>query len=203
MKSNIIYFVLLHKRFVGGAIIFILVFSAFLFVYFGFQIRHIEIYPSTVAVQIDPHQVPLNLLFFPSNTLKTFLLQTYPSIHDVEFSRQYPGTLRIKLNFREPVASVIMNDRILSLDKDGVVFESLEKDLPILEIPLQNLDPGKKAEGRGLHASLSFLVNIRRFENIKKIVLSNEYALEVHLRDCIVLLRVDADGATEADTLHT
>src|SRR5689334_4539995 len=71
-----------------------------------FRITHVEVEPSTISVKIDEEQLPANLLFFPSDKAREYLLKEYPGFKDIQFIKQFPHTLKIHIVLREPVAKI-------------------------------------------------------------------------------------------------
>jgi hypothetical protein len=184
---------------IGGLIVF----GLFLFAFSFFRIKHVEVEPSHVSVVIDSSQVPFHLLLFPGEKLRTALLSEYPGLQDVQFIKKYPDTLKIHLLMREPVAYIMSGERMLAVDEDGILFEySQTYTLPILELSVDEMIPGKKARGNGVNTSLSFVNALRNHEAIERIVLRTTSTLEARIKDATVLLSVNSDGSAQADTLQ-
>lgn len=184
---------------VGGIVVSGILF----FVLSLFKIRHIEVEPSTISVVTDSSQFPSNLLFFPSEKLRTFLLKEYPRIKDVTFTKQFPGTLKINVVIRTPLAFVFSNSRMLAMDDAGVLFEFPgKKDLPILELPIEEMSPGKQVKGKGVDTSLAFLTKISHDEKVERIIMSTDSTLEARFNDMTVLFLADGNGESTADTLQ-
>lgn len=169
-----------------------------------FQIREIHTEPSHIAVEIDPSQIPMNLLFFPEQKMKTFIVQKYPRVKDVRFVKNYPHRLDIQFTLREPIAFVEHRGRILAVDEERILFESsASASLPTLRLPVDEMKAGKTVSGKGVDMSISIIQSFRSSEDIREIVLTDDGFLEIRMRDATVFVRSDGDGKKVSDTLHT
>ncbi len=184
---------------VGGIVLTIMFFLGISF----FKITTIHVEPENISVSLDSTQLPSNLIFFPADKLRNVLLKEYPRVKDAQFTKDFPHTLNIILTLREPVAFVSEGDTILAIDSEGILFSAKEASvLPKLELPIDAMTPGKKAEGRGVKTSLAFLKKLSHDEQVEHITLSNDSTLEVMGKDLHVLLLAEADGTEQADTLQ-
>lgn len=169
-----------------------------------FKITSIHVEPENVSVTIDQTQLPSNLIFFPSDRLEKTLMKEYPALRGVKFTKIYPHTLNIYLQFRTPVAAVVSKQGTMSVDDQGIFFLSQSAtNLPILELPVQEMVAGKPAVGRGIETSIAFISKLSHDDAIERISLSNDGTLQATLHGVTVLLLSDADGKKEADTLQT
>lgn len=104
-----------------GCITGLLGWGAYWFIQWAFTIRAIEVVGDNAQVIIDEKRISRNLLFFPSEILRVQVLGANPWLSDVRFEKKFPGTLRIIAVLRQPIAIVASNDRIVLVDRDGVV----------------------------------------------------------------------------------
>ncbi len=169
-----------------------------------FQIREIHTEPSHVTVEIDPSQIPMNLLFFPEQKMKTFIVQKYPRVKNVRFIKRYPHRLIIQFTLREPIAFLEYAGRTFAVDEERMLFESSASvSLPTLRLPVDEMKAGKTVSGKGVDMSISIIQSFRSIEDIRAIVLNSDGFLEISMRDTTVFVRSDGDGKKTSDTLHT
>ncbi len=190
----------IRKGFVVLTIGILLVALSFSFVSL-FTITHIDVYPSTISMSIDPSQFPSNLLFFPTDRLRTFLLKEYPRIQDVQFKKVFPHTLQVQFTPRTPVAIITSGPKMLAIDDKGVVFDDPIQGLPVIEVQHVSLVEGTAVREPGVFAALDFLKEISPEEQIERVILDTNHTLNVTINSIQVLLS-DSNGKEQADTLQ-
>lgn len=202
----------MKRRFIRGkfGVLFLLLFflagSVFLisFIFSFFEIKTIIVEPTNIAVSIDKHQMPTNLLLFPIDTVKSELLSEYPEISTITIIKEYPNTLHFIFMKREAIAQFVYSNKTFYVDEKHVIFSSREKyQVPIVTLQLNDMKEGTLISGLGVDCSLAFIKELRHDEAIERISLSTNDTLEVVLKDTRVLLLVTADGKERADTLQT
>jgi cell division protein FtsQ len=182
----------------GGIFICVLFFFLSLF-----RINHVEVEPSNLSVVLDPAQLPTNLLLFPTEKIRHLLLSTYPRIKDVQFIKLFPHTLKVRVEERNPIAFIDNQNKLLAVDSEGILFSYPENDsLPHLELPMEVMTPGERAQGKGFDTTLAFVEKLSHDEAIDRIVLSTDGTLQVSMKDLTVLLLAGAEGSSKADTLQ-
>lgn len=123
-----------------------------------FRIRSIE----TNAKPSDMEGFPLlgdQYLFTVSESkVKQFLLKN-PTIKNVVIKKQYPGTLKIEVVYRQEVAQINTNKGIYIVDGDGFVFEkvSTPSALPVLKLDNKEVDLNTNITQKNIKTALKIL----------------------------------------------
>ena len=107
-----------------------------------FQVKAIEVsgnekVSSENLENLLDERVNRKVLFFPSRSifLANFdeiakeILKNFPQVAETELRRKLPNTLLLQIEEREPVAFFCQTDKIFFIDKEGIVFESLNSSL--------------------------------------------------------------------------
>lgn len=149
-----------------------LIFGIFLTVFVGwslyhftnwiFTIRSIEVVGEHTLVSIDQNRISKNLLFFPSESLRSQILANNPWLADVRFEKKFPGTLRIVPVKRRPVAILHSADRTVLVSDNGVVLSDGDNGniLPRLFIPTPAFRIGQKIEDERVRQSLALITGL-------------------------------------------
>ena len=87
-----------------------------------FQITHVEVIGAQIDVRIDQEKMNKNLLFFPTQKIRTQLLSQNPLVENIEIQKKFPHTIRIIVTSRMPIARVALSDRTVLVDREGVVI---------------------------------------------------------------------------------
>jgi cell division protein FtsQ len=107
-----------------------------------FQIKVIEI-SGNEKVSAESLENLLNekisqkFLFLPSqsiflahfNEIKREILRDFPQVSETELRRKLPHTLLLQIKEREPVAVFCQTDKMFFVDKEGIIFESLDPNM--------------------------------------------------------------------------
>lgn len=111
-----------------------------------FSIRSIEVVGNDVQVIVDQKRISKNLLFFPSDKFRSELLESNPLLSDVRFEKVYPSTLRIIPTIRSPFVRLQSGDRLVLVDRTGVVLQDGDRNLPLplIEMSLPPFRVGEK-----------------------------------------------------------
>lgn len=130
-----------------GAIFYFLFFPAF------FQIEKITVsgnekIPKERIQDIVKENLEREVMFFKSKSIflinfkkiKESILNIIPQIGEVEISRVLPDKLNLKVTERKEVGIFCKNDLCFLLDKEGIIFENVPKEIQLLKIQKLNLD---------------------------------------------------------------
>ncbi len=102
-----------------------------------FTITTIEVVGVGVDIQVDKEKIINNLLFFPTDKLRSDILRDNQLLADVRFEKKFPHTLVIKPVVRLAFARLETADRRVLLDIQGIVVGegSGMEQLPVLKFP--------------------------------------------------------------------
>jgi cell division septal protein FtsQ len=111
-----------------------------------FSIRYIEVIGSDVQVIVDQKRISKNLLFFPSDKFRSEILESNPLLSDVRFEKAYPSTLKIITTVRSPFVRLQSQDRLVLIDRTGIVLQDGDRNLPLplIEMSLTPFRVGEK-----------------------------------------------------------
>lgn len=151
--------ILKNRFFWLGILILIVFSGVFYLICFHsfFQVKEIRIEKVSVdeaELHLPPHPAPrdsvtesleslLNekisqkVLFFPSQSIfltdfgeiKKEILKSFPHIAEVDLKRKFPHTVLLEIKERKPAAIFRQADKNFFVDKEGVIFESLDLDV--------------------------------------------------------------------------
>jgi cell division protein FtsQ len=133
---------ILKNRFFWLGILILLIFSGVFYLIFFhsfFQIKVIEISGnekvSTESLEdLLQERIKQKILFLPSQSIflvnfaeiKEEILEDFPRVSETEPKRKLPHTLLLQIKEREPLALFCQADKIFSIDREGIIFESLD-----------------------------------------------------------------------------
>ncbi len=111
-----------------------------------FTIQSIEVVGDSVRLVIDEQRISRNLIFFPSENMRTEILSDNPLLSDIQFQKKFPNTLRVVPILRKPIVRLRSGTRMVLVDKEGVVLADGDSGLrlPLVEIVLENIRVGEK-----------------------------------------------------------
>ncbi len=125
-----------------------------LFVSSSFQIQKIEIsgnekVPTEDIRNLIEKVVEKKILVFQTKSIfltttsqiQEIIFRNFPQIAKVEFKKQFPQTLEIKIEERKPVAIFSQNENYFFIDKEGIIFEKKPEtvDLKPQQLLIKNL----------------------------------------------------------------
>lgn len=111
--------------------------------------------------QLSSGVIGQNLLLFDAAELAR-KIKLHPLVKDVDFQRQLPHTLVIKVTERTPVALVAVTNGVIEVDSEGVFLRRLEEwqgDYPVIsgvKVP-DTAGPGQSLQDKGLIVALTLL----------------------------------------------
>lgn len=133
---------ILKNRFLWLGILILAIFSGIFYLicfHSFFQIKVIEISGnekvSTESLEnLLNEKISQKFLFLPSqsiflthfNEIKKEILRDFPQVSETELKRKLPHTLLLQIKEREPVALFCQADKMFFVDKEGIIFESLD-----------------------------------------------------------------------------
>jgi len=120
-----------------GKLIFLLFFTLaasvilYLFITRFFSIQTIIVDGQNVRLIIDNKKIPKNLLFFPSDRIRQELLRDNSLLADIQFQKVFPHILKIRPIIRIPFARLIVDGRLVLVDRSGVALQDGDGGLPL------------------------------------------------------------------------
>lgn len=136
---------ILKNRFFWLGILILIIFGgSFYFTFFHsfFQIKAVEISGNEKVLtenleNLLHEKINQKFLFTPSrsifltsfNEIKKKILEDFPQISQVNLRRKLPHTLALQVKEREPVAVFSQADKKFFIDKEGIIFESLDPNI--------------------------------------------------------------------------
>lgn len=115
-------------------------------------------------------------------------------IDQVKIRKEFPGKLILEIKERQPLVVILGDNSYFFVDKEGVIF-SLElngKDLPLLEIGLQNPKIGSRIELERTKIP-QILAVLNQVKISKIIVKDNQVQLETS-EQCLIVLPMEASS---------
>lgn len=185
MRSHLIHAGTVRRKF--GRIILvcfsILLVSIFFYLLVTrmFLIQTIEVVGQNVTVVVDNNKIPKNLLFFPSERIRSEILRDNPLLSDIQFEKNYPHTLKIKAILRSPFARLFSGDRMVLIDRDGVVLMDGDEGLrlPLITIQLLSIRVGETLHDQGVQFVLAFLKGTSEYLTPESVVQLDSASFQV------------------------
>ena len=175
-----------------GILIIIFLFSIFYFLFFSefFQLEKViisgnekvpvedirKLIESTIKKKILVFQTK-SIFLTSKNQIQEIVFRNFPQIAKVDFKKQLPQTLVIKIEERKPVAIVSSEKNDFLIDEEGIIFEEILGDnLQLIKIKGPNLEKeiklGEKVVEKEL---LSQILEVKsQIENALKIPIVDE-----------------------------
>ncbi|MBI2404619.1 hypothetical protein HYV22_00365 [Candidatus Gottesmanbacteria bacterium] len=124
-----------------------------------FTLQAIEVEGSGMQVVIDQKKLTRNLLFFPTEKLRTELLSQNPLLGDVVIRKKFPHTLVIAAVPRSPIAHLQTKERKVDIDKEGIVLQESSPDhpLPTLLFDVEPVRTGEKVRDPRVFSGIAIL----------------------------------------------
>lgn len=85
-----------------------------------------------------------NIFLINSKKIKENILNTFPQIGEVKIKREFPATLNLLITERKEVGIFCRDTTCFLLDKEGVIFENVSEETPLLKIQDSNLNLDKE-----------------------------------------------------------
>ena len=143
----------------------------YLFITRFFAIQTIEIVGQNVRVVIDNKKIPKNLLFFPTDRIRSEILHDNALLGDIQFQKVFPHTLKIKPVVRTPFARLFADNRMVLVDRTGVVLQDGDEGLPLplIRVPLSPFRVGETLHDAKVQFALTILDATRQYLTIETI----------------------------------
>jgi cell division septal protein FtsQ len=170
-----------------------------------FVIKKIVVTNPKVQVLVNDKLLNRHILFFPSDKLRTDLLDLYPEFADVIVRKKLPDTLIIDFMVRQPAAIVKLPARSVLVDLTGIVLGAAEKSnriLPVIQIGDENAVDGERLKNPAILGALRFLGELNSDIYVREITLEEELTLRVKSNESDILIMQNANMMPLASTLQ-
>lgn len=170
------------------------------------DIRVIEVAGSDVQIIINEKELPKNLLFFPSEAIRSKLLNDNPMLRDVKIRKKFPHTLVIEPLMRVGAARLVQGNQTVTVDSDGIVIPDAELPARVLPRIIQAGDAvhvGQKITDRMVVQSLILIRLLDTRWEIQGIEKRDETSIVAHIGKTDTIITQDADMISTAATLQT
>ncbi len=174
-----------------------------------FTIRTIEVEGSGMQVVVDQKRLTKNLLFFPTEQLRTQLLSDNPLIGDVLIKKKFPHTLTVAAFPRVPVGLLKTSGRFLHVDKECIVIgEGIENSV----LPLLVFDPpaggpvvriGEKIRDERICQSIAVIIAFGGMTKIDAVTTLDSQSLQVKSGKLYIYITQQVNASEVAATLQT
>jgi hypothetical protein len=137
-----------------------------------FSIQTIVVVGQNVQLVVDNKKIPKNLLFFPSERIRSEILHDNALLSDIQFQKVFPHTLQIKPIIRTPYARLLVNDRMVLIDRTGVVLQDGDdgKTLPLITVSIDPFRVGETLRSVKVQFALSVLTAMDQYITVKTIM---------------------------------
>jgi len=199
---------ILKSRFFWLGILILIIFSGVFYLicfHSFFQIKVIEISGnekvSTESLEnLLNQKINQKILFFPSQSIflpnfgeiKKEILKSFPQVAETDLKRKFPNTVLLEIKERKPAAVFRQTDKIFFVDKEGVIFESLD-----LDVTSQDFITFKKQADEGVNLGEKIIEE----EQLSKI-LEVESKLKNELKILVEEVLVVSEARFDAKTLE-
>jgi cell division protein FtsQ len=93
-------------------------------------------------------------------------IERHPLVEKAVVSRRFPGTIRVEIEEKKPVALVSSKGKVFCLDEHGTVMPTVPGrayDFPMISgLPPMDIKPGKRLEGPLVEKGMLFLSTVRK-----------------------------------------
>ncbi len=170
-----------------------------------FTIRTIEVEGAGIQITVDQRKLVKNLLFFPNDQLRAQLLAANPLLQNIKIYKKFPHTLVIAAFLRTPISRLQANNRLVDLDKDGVVVKEGVNDdmLPLLIFDITSVHIGDKMSDIRIVQSLAALGAFGGFMKIDTITSLDSESLQVKSSKTSIYITQNGNIQETAATLQT
>lgn len=170
-----------------------------------FTIQTIEVQGSGIGLIVDQKKLPRNLLFFPTELVRSQLLSENSLLGDVEIKKRLPHTLVITAKPRVPIAELQTNSRSVDVDKEGIVVsESMPgTSLPLVSIDIFPLRIGQKIRSPQVTLAIAAIAAFGSFVPIDSITELDSTSLQVTSGTLHIYITQQPEITDLAATLQT
>lgn len=190
---------------IGLTIIVLLSTIVYWIVNSAFVIQTIEISGGGVSVLVDEKKIPKNLLFFPSDKIRSEILRQNVLLVDVKFVKKFPNTLVIRPIVRMPVAVMVSSERAGIIDREGYVLEYGDQGraLPVFRFDSIHLIKGEKIANPKVQLGLQSLENFSYIGSITSITDQDGPSILIKSDKTDIYIAQDKDIKATSATLQT
>jgi hypothetical protein len=169
-----------------------------------FTIRSIEVVGENIEVRIDESKISKNLLFFPAESLRTQVLSDNQWLKDVRFEKRFPRTLRIVPILRDPMVIVQSSDRVVLVDRDGIVLTEGDQGLLLPRIVFSGLHMriGQKLTDERVQLVLTFIDATKEDVTFRRIVYEENAYFRAIAEKVNILIAQDKSVSETVSTLQ-
>jgi hypothetical protein len=169
-----------------------------------FTIHTIEIANPSIEIMFDSKKITDNLLFFPSDKIRSQLLTANPQLSDLVLKKKFPNTLIFIPTLRTPVARLNMGKRVVFVDTDGIILsDATGESYPYITIDVPQGAIGQKVADPRVLGSLQFLEYTSAYLPISEFDAYNTEAIRAKAQKVDILFTQNQDMKNVADTLQT
>lgn len=191
--------------FVSLLITILLVWGLYRLTSWAFTIHSIEVVGENAIVQIDEKRISRNLLFFPSVALREQVLTDNPWLADVRFEKRFPGSLRIVPTLRKPTAILESGDRVVLIDREGVVLSDGDSgaNLPRVVVAANPFRVGDTIGDARVNLALFLIDSLRGELEFTKITQEGSGYLRAKSHTLDIIVTQDRSASDTLATLQT
>ncbi len=171
----------------------------------AFTIRDIIVDAPFMMIELDKNRFGKNLLFLPTEKLRTDLLNNYPLLSGVRFEKKYPGTLVVHLIRRNTFAVLRSEGNVYALDDQGLVLGRVDNAAGYTELEFHAgiLVIGSTVTHPGVISGLAFIKRVGRDIPITRIFERDSLSIQAVSGHTNIFLPQIGDISGKADTLQT
>ncbi len=189
--------------------------TAFLAVFFSigiavavtkfFTVKEIVVQGTGIDVMVDQKKLSKNLLFFPTEQLRSQLLNENPLLVDVQIQKKLPHTLLIIPKLRSPIAKLQTNTRSVDVDGDGMIISDSmpNESLPTLLFTISPIHIGQKITDPQIVSGLSAIVSLGSLVSIDSITTLDGESLQMKSGSLHIYITQHANLSDVSSTLQT
>jgi hypothetical protein len=162
----------------------VLVLSVLLYLFITriFSIQIIEVVGQNIYVVIDDKKIPKNLLFFPADRIRGEILHDNALLSDIQFQKVFPHTLIVKPIIRTPFARLMADNRLVLIDRTGVVLQDGDEGFPLalIRVPIERFRVGETLNNARVQFALVILDVTKSYLKVETITNTDGSTFLVH-----------------------
>lgn len=167
-------------------------------------IENVVVDAKGMSIALDKNRFGPNLLFLETTALEKQLVAQYPLLSRVSFEKQYPHTLIVRLEKREPIAVLVSENNFFAVDPSGIVVESGMdiEGLPHLVFTAGIFGVGSSVDNPSVLTSLQFLQSVQSFFAIDSFKMKDTATIQAKHGNTNIFIPKEGDMRSKADTLQ-
>jgi cell division septal protein FtsQ len=171
----------------------------------AFTLRQIEVVGDPVKLEVDKDRLAKNLVFLQTGKLEKELLDSYPLIGSVTFSKSFPSTLVVHVKLRQAYAYLLSDGHIYQLDREGIVIADFDRGdgLPRMYYNVGIRSIGSKVTDPRVLGTLLFLTNLPEGIAIESLTEKDSASIQASMGHTNIFLPQKGDLKDKAGTLQT